>query len=362
MYVLVHISGLRFVNTSSAINGYGENGDAHVDEITHDTAASDGMDAYLRENLHLLNDDITCTGSSTPETGPRLESLSLENDDYVYMTGPSNGQISWSDYVKMPCSNSRHSGFQSSKGYGSDKDSQHGSDYDSDEGGVYVLPDDVIANGSNRSSRVVRSLNDSSEDQGDFIETDIARNGGSGDSSNSNSRKESVSSSYEDLRGSTICRPRNRDFGDDETFTKLVFKNDARPTGSQQYPNVVSNHSSQLPSNGGLALRPTNLFEANAAAGLYDRSNIMMTSASTGSSSPFTMSSAPFTPPSFSENSTSALNAPTSESSVFVSPDHENVPASSATRREAFMRNQSMDVAAASAPPCPLRPAKSSGS
>ena len=371
----LYFAGVSTYDPERFVNGHEAHQDTVVDCIGNNL--TDGMDSYFRDNLHLLHEDIVDTGASTPEASPRHESLNLEdtavsNEDYMHMAAaPMNSVSSWNDVATMTCSSSRHSGMQSSNGYGSDKNSHRGSDDDSDEGGVYVLPDDVVVSRSNLSRRISIS----SDDQGDFIEADISRNGyaSSDASSNSNSRKNSASSSYEDLRTSNI-RPPNRS-GDDETFTRLVFDNESRACGLMQTTtssgaaaSATSHHSRNISSSperehasAVAATRPNNLFNALADNEYIDRSNFMLTSASTESSSPFTMSSAAFMSPSYSENSTSALNAPTSESSVFISPDLENAPDNSARRRQAFLRNQSVDSGAVNHGQCPLRPAKSSG-
>lgn len=212
------------------------------------------------------------------------------------------------------------------------------SDCDSDEGGVYVLPDDVTAARK-------KDMNDSFDDHGDFIETDIPgrdMRGSSADSSHNHSG-DSTSSSYEDLQPALVARKQTKEVAkvkEDETFTKLVFDAD---TDSDSYVDMRSfRHSagrSWLSSSQGnssplSSSRPTNLGPLRPAlphsynsSGADDTNNrarpTFPLTASTSSSSPKA-----FMSPQFSDNS-AIYGVLTSGSSTGWTPDLENSEASS---------------------------------
>ena len=274
------------------------------------------MEMYFQENLHLLANG---SQENAPVATPRSDSLDIDHthSNATNQIATNNLQILNGVHARMPLLTS----------------DKLPSDDDSDEGGVYVLPDDILAptnSTSEYSSLQFNSNNnarDSFDEQGDFIEADIARNSNASTSSSDTSRKDSsTTSSYEDLIGRTASLYNGESIkraDNEETFTKLVFD---KPNSSLQKsstnnvprhcnrPSVPARYDAQYtPAPPCNVVRPSTLVYEN-----YPRHERGLRSPSP---SPLTFSSLAFTSPSCSDNS--GTNAPTSGSSLFPTPDAE---------------------------------------
>ena len=242
---------------------------------------------------------------------------------------------------------------------------------DIDEGGVFVCDDDKVVMNCAPVPQTRVEGNNSSDDQGDFIEADIPKNaykGGLYACSSENNTPSSTDSSYEDLRTMSFDRGGNREEGarrsrdDDHSYEDLRLLDIRPPNREQQRErererhrgsgmNALSSDNSMSASSTENALSAGNFGESCRPRTLYGDS-LQIEGASGGGteSSPVTSvsesshrtPSSSFLSPQLSDSG--ATYGIASESSVFLSPDAESFePISGAHGRPPLSRHRSVD-------------------